>query len=242
MRAAIRRHFRARLPSAKESCAGARPLSRLRADGRMLLRRRPEKGLLGGMTEVPGSEWAHDFDAARALEAAPRFRSKPKWRRLPGVVKHVFTHFPLELTVFVAKVPRAAKAPKGARWAPLRGLQEEALPNRHAQGHCSCPGGACHVRLSKLDAEPALSRPLRDGARSAFQQIQAAAGKRRAAMDRLALGRRAGMVRRYALPDLERHSEQPHAALGRGDRQRRRLPPAFQQRATAIPATARAGW
>ena len=34
----------------------------LRADGRMLLRRRPEKGLLGGMSEVPGSEWAHDFD------------------------------------------------------------------------------------------------------------------------------------------------------------------------------------
>jgi A/G-specific adenine glycosylase len=101
----------------------------LRADGRMLLRSRPEKGLLGGMTEVPGSEWSQDFASAHALEAAPRFRSKPKWRKLPGVVKHVFTHFPLELTVFVAKVPRAAKAPKGTRWAPLRGLQEEALPN-----------------------------------------------------------------------------------------------------------------
>ena len=39
----------------------------LRADGRVLLRPRPEKGLLGGMTEVPGSEWAHDFDVAQAL-------------------------------------------------------------------------------------------------------------------------------------------------------------------------------
>src|SRR5476651_2456571 len=43
----------------------------LRADGRVLLRQRPEKGLLGLMTEVPGSEWARDFDPADALAPAP---------------------------------------------------------------------------------------------------------------------------------------------------------------------------
>jgi A/G-specific adenine glycosylase len=101
----------------------------LRADGRVLLRRRPEKGLLGAMTEVPGSAWAHDFDTADALDAAPRLRSKAKWRRLPGAVRHVFTHFPLELAVFVAQVPRATPAPKGARWAKLGMLPDEALPN-----------------------------------------------------------------------------------------------------------------
>jgi len=100
----------------------------LRADGSMLLRRRPEKGLLGGMSEVPGSEWAHDFDVSRALDAAPRAGSL-RWRKLAGVVRHVFTHFPLELTVFLAQAPRAAKAPKGARWASIRTLHEEALPN-----------------------------------------------------------------------------------------------------------------
>ena len=44
----------------------------LRADGRVLLRARPEKGLLGAMTEVPGSAWAHDFDVKHgaALRAA----------------------------------------------------------------------------------------------------------------------------------------------------------------------------
>ena len=46
----------------------------LRADGRVLLRKRPDKGLLGAMTEVPGSEWAHDFDIAIALRRAPRLR------------------------------------------------------------------------------------------------------------------------------------------------------------------------
>jgi A/G-specific adenine glycosylase len=38
----------------------------LRDDGRILLRRRPTKGLLGGMSEVPGSEWSADFDARKA--------------------------------------------------------------------------------------------------------------------------------------------------------------------------------
>lgn len=100
----------------------------VRADGRVLLRQRPEKGLLGAMTEVPGSEWAHDFDIQTAPRFAPRFRGKPKWRKLPGVVRHVFTHFPLELDVFVAQVPSAAPAPKGARWVKIADLPGEALP------------------------------------------------------------------------------------------------------------------
>jgi A/G-specific adenine glycosylase len=112
----------------------------LRADGRVLLRQRPDKGLLASMTEVPGSEWAHNFDAAIALACAPRL-AKAKWRRLPGVVRHVFTHFPLELTVFAAHVPRTTKAPRGARWAPRGTLADEALPNvmrkvlAHAHAH-----------------------------------------------------------------------------------------------------------
>ncbi len=101
----------------------------LRADGRVLLRRRPDKGLLAAMTEVPGSDWTHAFDAAPALRAAPRFKTKAGWRKLTGVVKHVFTHFPLELTVFVAQVPRTAAAPKGARWVSRAELAGEALPN-----------------------------------------------------------------------------------------------------------------
>jgi A/G-specific adenine glycosylase len=100
----------------------------LRADGRVLLRTRPEKGLLGAMTEVPGSDWAHDFDIADALSSAPRFRAKLKWRKLHGVVTHVFTHFPLELVVYIAQAARATPAPKGARWVKLAELPGEALP------------------------------------------------------------------------------------------------------------------
>src|SRR5581483_8199031 len=100
----------------------------LREDEMVLLRRRPEKGLLGGMSEVPGSEWTHQFDVDDAVRLAPDL-ARAKWRRVPGVVRHVFTHFPLELAVFLARVPRATKAPKNSRWVKLTEVSGEALPN-----------------------------------------------------------------------------------------------------------------
>jgi A/G-specific adenine glycosylase len=97
----------------------------IRADGHALVRTRASKGLLGGMTEVPTTEWSRDFDEALTLDAAPL---KAKWQRLPGAVTHVFTHFPLELVVYEAHVPARTKAPEGARFVPLATLDSEALP------------------------------------------------------------------------------------------------------------------
>jgi A/G-specific adenine glycosylase len=101
-----------------------------RTDGMVLVRTRPAKGLLGGMTEVPTTEWSKDFDEADALATAPRFPAmkKNKWRRIAGFVRHVFTHFPLELSVYTAEVPAKSAAPHGARWVALDDLSGEALP------------------------------------------------------------------------------------------------------------------
>jgi A/G-specific adenine glycosylase len=102
----------------------------VRADGFVLVRSRLPKGLLGGMTEVPTTEWTHDFEEATALARAPRLGpTKPNWRRRPGVVTHVFTHFPLELVVYVAEVSTDAEVPDGARWTARADLAGEALPN-----------------------------------------------------------------------------------------------------------------
>jgi A/G-specific adenine glycosylase len=102
----------------------------LRADGCVLVRSRPAKGLLGGMTEVPTTGWAHDFDTDDALAYAPRFaRPRLKWRRVPGVVTHVFTHFPLELAVYLAEIPSDAAAPSDTRWVARADLPGEALPS-----------------------------------------------------------------------------------------------------------------
>jgi A/G-specific adenine glycosylase len=150
-------------------------------DGAVLMRTRPPKGLLGGMTEVPTTEWLHEFDERKALAHVPRIassrpplrgrpasqqigakrrpvtgsasrmgdklrkqnsqltllpdpppqggREKICWRRVPGIVRHVFTHFPLELVVYRAEVGKGAKAPRGTRFVPLHKIGGEALPN-----------------------------------------------------------------------------------------------------------------
>ncbi|EJW12983.1 A/G-specific adenine glycosylase [Rhodovulum sp. PH10] len=102
----------------------------VRADGAVLVRTRAEKGLLGGMTEVPTTDWSADFSQRDALSHAPDLGlSKKDWRRVPGVVTHVFTHFPLELLVYVAAVPDGCVAPPGARWVARTDLADEAFPN-----------------------------------------------------------------------------------------------------------------
>jgi A/G-specific adenine glycosylase len=95
----------------------------------LLLRTRAEKGLLGGMTEVPTSHWLAAQDDATALQQAPVLKGIVGWHRRAGVVTHVFTHFPLELVVYTANVPARARAPRGTRWVPIATLGDEALPN-----------------------------------------------------------------------------------------------------------------
>jgi A/G-specific adenine glycosylase len=95
----------------------------------LLVRSRPEKGLLGGMTEVPGSDWIAAQDDKAALQQAPTHKGIARWHRKVGVVTHVFTHFPLELVVYTARVPARARAPEGMRWVPIATLEDEALPN-----------------------------------------------------------------------------------------------------------------
>jgi A/G-specific adenine glycosylase len=95
----------------------------------LLVRTRPEKGLLGGMTEVPGSDWIAAQNDKAALHQAPTHKGIARWHRKAGVVTHVFTHFPLELVVYTASVPARTRAPEGMRWVPIATLKGEALPN-----------------------------------------------------------------------------------------------------------------
>ena len=101
----------------------------MRADRSILVRTRPPRGLLGGMTELPTTAWSADFEESRSLDEAPLLSSRRPWRRVPGIVAHVFTHFPLELVVYATNVARDTPPPAGMRFVPLERLQEEALPN-----------------------------------------------------------------------------------------------------------------
>ncbi len=75
-----------------------------RTDGAMVLERRPDKGLLGGMLGWPGSDWSD------APNEQPPFAAN--WQVLPADVRHTFTHFHLVLRVWVAEIP-AESEPRG---------------------------------------------------------------------------------------------------------------------------------
>ena len=96
--------------------------------GAILLRKRPAKGLLGGMDEVPSSPWREGkLSLEEALKAAP---VPANWKVLEGGVRHTFTHFHLELAVAraTAATSRLARLAPGSAWVEIDRLTERALP------------------------------------------------------------------------------------------------------------------
>jgi A/G-specific adenine glycosylase len=92
-------------------------------EGAVLIRRRPEKGLLGGMMEIPSTLWAPRLPPRPELEAPLAL----SWDKTDASVLHTFTHFHLELSIWKSAAGPVA-APPDARWVPKRDLHGEALP------------------------------------------------------------------------------------------------------------------
>lgn len=112
-----------------------------RADGAVLLRRRPATGLLGGMMEVPSTDWRErPWSTEEAKAGAP---VSTRWVRLAGGVGHTFTHFHLQVVV-LAGLWTAGAAPEGIWVRPDR-LGEHALPTlmKKIAAHAVAASGFC---------------------------------------------------------------------------------------------------
>jgi A/G-specific adenine glycosylase len=127
----------------------------VRAGDRVLVRTRPPRGLLGGMTEFLGSDW---LPAHMAQSAQITFPVEARWKRLPHRVEHVFTHFALHLTVYTAQLPDAV-APAGMRFIDIADLRREGLPSLMLKV-------AAHAGLLATPA-PTKRSPIREQAASA---------------------------------------------------------------------------
>jgi A/G-specific adenine glycosylase len=103
------------------------------ANGAVLLQRRAEEGLLGGMMQPPLGPWAAEFPTE--LEALAQAPFAAAWKRRPGHVHHQFTHFELEIEVYFARLARRPRT-KG-QWVQRKGLADAALPTvmRKILGH-----------------------------------------------------------------------------------------------------------
>ena len=95
-----------------------------REDGAILLRRRPDDGLLGGMVEVSSTPWEECPPDARAV--ARHAPVVTEWRSLAGEVSHGFTHFDLDLRVMTGRVANEL-APDGL-WSRPSEFDRHAFP------------------------------------------------------------------------------------------------------------------
>jgi A/G-specific adenine glycosylase len=94
------------------------------AKDEVLLRTRPDKGLLGGMSEVPSSEWTEKLPR----DVASLAPVSAEWQKVTGLVTHTFTHFHLELTVHRACLPCIKLPDESYRLTPISDVGGEALP------------------------------------------------------------------------------------------------------------------
>ncbi|MBO1079276.1 A/G-specific adenine glycosylase [Roseomonas sp. 573] len=129
----------------RKAAKKARPLKRgvhfllLDGTGRLLLRRRPPTGLLGGMLELPGTPWR---ETPWTDAEIPPFAPLPglDWRALDGEAKHGFTHFELHMALRVATAPPGANLRDGewmtlaAARAALPGTMQKLLDLAESEG------------------------------------------------------------------------------------------------------------
>lgn len=115
----------------------------IEADGQVWLVRRPDKGLLGGMMALPTGEWRED-----ARTGPPPLAGE--WQAM-GAVRHVFTHFALDLSVEALILhgrPEAtalASAIGAGQWWPVGEIDQAGLPTLFAR--------AATLVLASLPAE-----------------------------------------------------------------------------------------
>ena len=103
--------------------------------GEVLLERRPDKGLLGGMMGFPGTSW--QVEEVTAKQAGSEASFVKDWQALDVVVTHTFTHFHLELRVLIAKKPTSSDG----MWVLPSDFGNYALPTvmkKVAKGVAAC--------------------------------------------------------------------------------------------------------
>ncbi|MET0182722.1 MAG: A/G-specific adenine glycosylase [Caulobacterales bacterium] len=95
----------------------------LERDGAVLVVRREDKGLLGGMSGLPTTEWrSAPLSSDEAVAHAP---AKGKWKAI-GAVRHVFTHFGLTLDVYA--LITKSKSNATGEWIARDALDRAGLP------------------------------------------------------------------------------------------------------------------
>ena len=94
-------------------------------NGSILLQKRPDRGILGGMTEILGSQWSTKPLLASTIQKHAPIASA-NWSPVPTKVLHTFSHFDLELSIYMTS---STTQPEGTFWCPLANLSSQPFPS-----------------------------------------------------------------------------------------------------------------
>lgn len=97
----------------------------------VLMRRRPDKGLLGGMLGLPGTDWTDAPPSVAAATAARPFAAD--WTDLDLEARHTFTHFHLRLRLQGAPLAARPRSAPDDLWIPRGEVFDRALPTLMAK-------------------------------------------------------------------------------------------------------------
>ena len=89
--------------------------------GRVLIEKRPNKGLLGGLMGFPTSPWIEERTSSKDLNFSP---IKTTWDPLDQQVTHTFTHFHLTFLVMKGTITK----PMDGTWVHPTDLHQHAFP------------------------------------------------------------------------------------------------------------------
>jgi len=113
--------FPVKLPKSAKPLRRGAAFVAINPAGQILVTKRAPKGLLASMTEVPTTDWSSRRDGIATRDGAP---FPADWKPC-GSIRHIFTHFELELSVF--KATTNLSAPAKHWWSA--DTEAEALPS-----------------------------------------------------------------------------------------------------------------
>jgi len=100
-------------------------------EGEVLIHKRPEKGLLGGMMALPTSEWKNDIKYA-AVDTlsflSDSFLSDNVVEDYKAHIEHVFTHFHLTLYLQKAVISDCKEIPPSYKWLCVEEVSASGMP------------------------------------------------------------------------------------------------------------------
>ena len=92
-------------------------------NGRVLLAKRPSKGLLGGMWEFPNGRVEDDPGQELSKSLRSGYQLKVRRNDALGVVRHAYTHFKVTVHVFQCKFVSKTEN-QNLRWIKLKNLED----------------------------------------------------------------------------------------------------------------------